>query len=84
LNYTYYLKPRISAFSHSYYQSQQPCDSARGCSKLCVTDSSLSIEHTEELKWWILGFGAKVAVLAPTSLREEIGAELDAAVLRYR
>jgi predicted DNA-binding transcriptional regulator YafY len=41
------------------------------------------VEHTEELKWWILGFGAKVAVLAPTSLREEIWADLDAAVLRY-
>ena len=44
---------------------------------------TVDVEHTEELKWWILGFGAKVAVLAPTSLREEIWADLDAAVLRY-
>ena len=26
---------------------------------------TVDVEHTEELKWWILGFGAKVAVLAP-------------------
>jgi hypothetical protein len=25
---------------------------------------TVDVEHTEELKWWILGFGAKVAVLA--------------------
>lgn len=45
---------------------------------------TVDVEHTEELKWWILGFGAMVAVIAPASLRDEIEAELDAAVLRYR
>jgi predicted DNA-binding transcriptional regulator YafY len=45
---------------------------------------TIDVEYPEELKWWIFGFGAKVAVLAPASLRDKLGADLDAAVLRYR
>ena len=60
-------------------QSQKLAQYDEGAIKMTV-----DVEHTEELKWWILGFGAKVAVLAPASLRDEIEAELDAVVLRYR
>jgi predicted DNA-binding transcriptional regulator YafY len=31
-----------------------------------------SIADTEQLKWWILGFGIKVKVLKPISLRKRI------------
>jgi predicted DNA-binding transcriptional regulator YafY len=34
------------------------------------------VSGTEEIKSWILGFGAKAVVLAPESLRLEIGREL--------
>ncbi|NJC88144.1 MAG: WYL domain-containing protein [Desulfuromonas sp.] len=30
-----------------------------------------SVPDTRQLRWWLLGFGAKVEVLAPKSLREE-------------
>jgi predicted DNA-binding transcriptional regulator YafY len=30
-----------------------------------------SVENTAELRWWLLGFGELVEVLAPTDLREE-------------
>ncbi|MEQ3635801.1 MAG: WYL domain-containing protein [Thalassolituus sp.] len=49
-----------------------------------VVRMTIDVEYPEELKWWIFGFGAKVAVLAPASLRDKLGADLDAAVLRYR
>lgn len=38
---------------------------------------SATVEHTEELKWWILGFGSGVEVLSPESLRGEIAAEIE-------
>lgn len=39
--------------------------------------------NTEEIKRWILGFGAAAEVLEPRELREEIRRELRESVLRY-
>jgi len=38
---------------------------------------------TEQLKWWLLGFGASVEVLAPAKLRAEFRDQLSAAAQRY-
>lgn len=39
---------------------------------------------TEQLKWWLLGFGDRVEVLTPPSLRDEFKARLNAAARHYR
>lgn len=40
-------------------------------------------EHSEELKWWILGFGSRVKVLSPPELRQEISLEIKKANEQY-
>ena len=51
-------------------------------------DGSLQAEFklsaTEEIKSWLLGFGANAHVLGPESLRKEIMAELEESLDRYR
>jgi len=42
------------------------------------------VQLTNELRWWLLGFGARVQVLAPPELRAEIAAEIKKAASRYR
>ncbi len=42
------------------------------------------VKDTLELRWWLLGFGDKVEVLAPKSLREEFAAITQRAAARYR
>lgn len=44
---------------------------------------SAEVRDTEELCWWIQGFGANVEVLAPKSLRNKIGKALKEAAARY-
>ena len=44
---------------------------------------SAEVRDTEELCWWIQGFGANVEVLAPKSLRTKIGNALKQAAARY-
>lgn len=44
---------------------------------------TVSVENTEELKWWIMGFGSAVEVIRPIKLRREIGAEMMASASRY-
>ncbi len=43
-----------------------------------------SVEDTAQIRWWLLGLGSGVEVLAPAALREEIASTLRAAVDRYR
>lgn len=45
--------------------------------------ASAEVRDTEELFWWIQGFGANVEVLAPKSLRTRIGKALKEAAARY-
>lgn len=42
-----------------------------------------TVADTEELRWWILGFGEKAEVLAPVGLRREIVASLQGMAARY-
>lgn len=53
-----------------------------------IGEGSLRLTATvplnQELGWWLLGFGGKVEVIAPTSLRSEIAATLEAGARRYR
>lgn len=42
-----------------------------------------TVSGTEELKRWILGFGAKAEILAPDSLRSEVVAELLSTLIGY-
>ena len=39
---------------------------------------------TEQLKWWLFGFGERVEVLAPAALRAEFSARLNTASKRYK
>jgi len=41
------------------------------------------LEHTQELVWWILGFGASVEVVEPLGLREEVADEVRRACELY-
>ena len=42
------------------------------------------LEHTQELVWWILGFGASVEVVEPQGLREEVADEVLRAQKLYK
>ena len=46
-------------------------------------DLRVTMPVTEQLKWWLLGFGDRAEVLAPTALREELRERLAVAVKRY-
>lgn len=57
--------------------------------KLKIIDESthtltVSLPITEQLKWWLFGFGDRVEVLAPLALRAEFKARLNLASKRYR
>lgn len=41
------------------------------------------IEETEELRWWIQGFGSHAEILKPVALRRAVALELQQAVARY-
>ena len=45
---------------------------------------TVNIPITQQLKWWLLGFGERVRVDAPASLRRELRGRLEAAVARYK
>jgi len=42
-----------------------------------------SVANTQELRWWLLGFGSAVEVLSPASLREEFAAQSRAMQAMY-
>ena len=45
---------------------------------------TVEVEDTAQLRWWLLGFGAQVEVVAPESLHNEILQILTAAIKQYR
>ena len=45
---------------------------------------SMTVRGTDELKYWILGFGPHVEVLRPAALRSEVAALLNSAARAYR
>lgn len=45
---------------------------------------SATVNDTEELRWWLLGFGPDVEVLAPAALRQEIQDKVRAMTKLYR
>ena len=44
---------------------------------------SATVRDTEQLRWWLLGFGGKVEVIGPAALRRDIAARLRAGARRY-
>jgi predicted DNA-binding transcriptional regulator YafY len=42
-----------------------------------------TVQDTEQLRWWLLGFGGAVEVLKPVSLRSDIAKRLRSAIERY-
>jgi predicted DNA-binding transcriptional regulator YafY len=42
-----------------------------------------TIQYTQQLVWWLLGFAGEVEVVAPAELRSQIAAKLRSAVSRY-
>jgi predicted DNA-binding transcriptional regulator YafY len=46
-------------------------------------DVEATVENDEQLRWWALGFGGKLEVIGPESLRNDIGDELRKAAGRY-
>ncbi len=45
---------------------------------------TVSLPITEQLKWWLFGFGERAEVLAPAALRAEFKNRLNSASKRYR
>lgn len=45
---------------------------------------TVTVEDTEQLRWWILGYGDRIEAVAPEHLRSEIAEALGRAVDRYR
>jgi predicted DNA-binding transcriptional regulator YafY len=43
-----------------------------------------TVENTAALRWWLLGFGELIEVLAPADLREEFGARAAAMATMYQ
>ncbi len=73
--------PRIARYVRErvWHPSQQAADREDG--SLLLT---LNVVNDWALKSWILGFGALATVVSPTTLREEIMAELKATGENYR
>lgn len=44
---------------------------------------SATVENDDTLRWWLLGFGSRVEVVEPASLRDELKEELMGALQRY-
>ncbi len=44
----------------------------------------MEVAGTTELKTWVLGWGDKVEVLEPAGLREEVAAEVERVIAKYR
>jgi predicted DNA-binding transcriptional regulator YafY len=42
-----------------------------------------TVENTAELRWWLLGFGDLVEVIAPADLREEFRTRATAMAAKY-
>lgn len=42
-----------------------------------------TVADTDQLRWWLLGFGSQVEVVAPRALRSEFACELTDALSRY-
>jgi predicted DNA-binding transcriptional regulator YafY len=59
-------------------KDQQCEEQAEGKLKFTAT-----IADTPQLRWWLMGFGSEVEILAPTSLREEIFTEYQKACAIY-
>lgn len=59
-------------------KDQMMVDLADGRVELTAT-----LESDETLRWWLLGFGSKVEVMAPSALREEMLNELTTAACAY-
>lgn len=63
---------------HVWHESQRVTPAEGG-----AVDLHLQVGTGDELRQWILSFGADALVLAPDHLREEVARELDAARARY-
>lgn len=48
------------------------------------TRVSATVPDTQQLRWWLMAFGAQVEVLAPESLRSEFREDAEAMVARYK
>lgn len=47
------------------------------------TEVTATVEDDETLRWWLLGFGCRVKVMQPQSLRDDLRKELEAAAGHY-
>ncbi len=59
-------------------QETQPLDAKSDSLRVTAT-----VRDTEQLRWWLLGFGGKVEVIGPAALRKDIAARLRKAAARY-
>jgi predicted DNA-binding transcriptional regulator YafY len=48
-----------------------------------VVEISATVQHDDQLEWWLLGYGGKVEVLKPVALRRAIADEHARAAKRY-
>ena len=45
---------------------------------------SATVIDTEQLRWWLLGFGENVEVLAPVKLRRNIAQSIQSSAINYQ
>src|SRR5919106_3879942 len=80
-----HLEAVFSRGAHLHLQDT-PLNADQGLTKL--DDERVlvraTVDNTAELRWWLLGFGDFVEVLAPADLREEFRARAVAMAARYR
>jgi len=62
----------------NWHHSQQLEEQGDGSVEACFT-----LDHTEEIKRWLLSFGRHAVVIEPLTLREEIIEELDTLISLY-
>ncbi len=69
----------------AFHLGETPLSSDQGIEPLGEDDYRLTatVANTEQLRWWLLGFGELVEVLAPVELRAEFAARAAALAARY-
>ncbi len=64
---------------------ETPFSAAQELKEVAAGEHVLTVrtQITQQLKWWLLGFGERIEVLAPASLRREFKGRFQAASRRY-
>jgi predicted DNA-binding transcriptional regulator YafY len=78
----------IAEFRHDlgeyFFETPLSADQTLSISANQTITLNATVANTQQLRWWLLGFGAGVKVLQPTQLKDEIKAEVERMQLKYQ